>query len=91
MYKSIKVDEATHRALKEGAFNRDITIKEHISEIAKNLVNGIIFDVEAHDTEWLEAVRDDIEIELEKRKNNYLVDKESKKTEDKIIDYRKRG
>ena len=68
MYKSIKVDEATHRALKEGAFNRDITIKEHISEIAKNLVNGIIFDVEAHDTEWLEAVRDDIEIELEKRK-----------------------
>ncbi len=69
MYKSIKVDEATHRALKEGAFNRDITIKEHISEIAKNLVNGIIFDVEAHDTEWLEAVRDDIEIELEKRKN----------------------
>ena len=91
MYKSIKVDEATHRALKEGAFNRDITIKEHISEIAKNLVNGIIFDVEAHDTEWLEAVRDDIEIELEKRKNNYLVDKESKKTDDKIIDYRKRG
>ena len=69
MYKSIKVDEATHRALKQGAFNRDITIKEHISEIAKNLVNGIIFDVEAHDTEWLEAVRDDIEIELEKRKN----------------------
>lgn len=68
MYKSIKVDEATHRALKKGAFGRGITVKEHISEIAKNLVNGIIFDVEAHDTEWLEAVRDDIEIELEKRK-----------------------
>ncbi len=68
MYKSIKVDEATHLALKVGAFNRGITTKEHISEMAKSLVNGIIFDVEAHDTEWLEAVRDDIEIELEKRK-----------------------
>lgn len=91
MYKSIKVDEATHRALKEGAFNRDITIKEHISEIAKNLVNGIIFDVEAHDTEWLEAVRNDIEIELEKRKNNYLVDKENNIKETKYVaDYRKR-
>ena len=69
MYKSIKVDEATHRALKQGAFNRDITIKEHISEMAKSLVNGVVFDVEAHDVEMLEAVRDDIEIELEKRKN----------------------
>ena len=69
MYKTIKVDEATHGALKRGAFNREITIKEHISEIAKSLVNGIIFDVESHDVEWLEAVRDDIEIELEKRKN----------------------
>ena len=69
MYKTIKVDEATHRALKQGAFNREITIKEHISEMSKSLVNGIIFDVEAHDVEWLEAVRDDIEIELEKRKN----------------------
>ena len=68
MYKSIKVDKATHLALKVGACNRGITIKEHISEIAKSLVNGIIFDVEAHSTEWLEAVRDDIEIELEKRK-----------------------
>ncbi len=67
MYKSIKVDEATHRALKEGAWNRGITIKEHISEIAKSLVYGVVFDVEAHDTESLEAVRDDIEIELEKR------------------------
>ena len=69
MYKTIKVDEATHRALKEGAFGRDITIKEHISEIAKSLVNGIIFDVEAHSTDWLEAVKNDIEIELKKRKN----------------------
>ena len=69
MYKSIKVDEATHLALKVGAFNRGITIKEHISIMANNLVNGEIFDVEAHHTDWLEAVRDDIEIELEKRKN----------------------
>ena len=72
MYKSIKVDEATYRALKQGAFNRDITIKEHISEMSKSLVNGVIFDVEAHDVEWLEAVRDDIEIELEKRKNKRI-------------------
>ena len=60
MYKSIKVDKATHLALKVGAFNRGITIKEHIAKISNDLVNGEIFDVEAHDTEWLEAVRDDI-------------------------------
>lgn len=69
MYKSIKVDKATHLALKVGALNRGITIKEHISRMANNLINGEIFDVEAHATEWLEAVRDDIKIELEKRKN----------------------
>lgn len=68
MYKSIKVDEATHLALKVGAFNRNITIKEHIARMANNLINGEIFDVEVHSTEWLEAVRDDIEIEIEKRK-----------------------
>ena len=70
MYKSIKVDEATHKALKQGALNRGITIKEHIARMANNLINGEIFDVEAHDTEWLEAVRDDIEIELKKRKKD---------------------
>lgn len=70
MYKSIKVDEATHKALKQGALNRGITIKEHIAKISKDLVYGEIFDVEAHDTEWLEAVRDDIEIELKKRKKD---------------------
>ena len=68
MYKSIKVDEATHLALRVGAFNKNITIKEHIARMANNLINGEIFDVEAHRTEWLEAVRDDIKIELEKRK-----------------------
>lgn len=70
MYKSIKVDKATHLALKVGAFNRGITIKEHIARMSNNLINGEIFDVEAHSTEWLEAVRDDIEIELEKRKED---------------------
>ena len=69
MYKSIKVDKATHLALRVGAFNRNITIKEHIARMAGNLVNGEIFDVEAHGTDWLEAVKNDIEIELEKRKN----------------------
>ena len=67
MYKTIKVDEPTHLALKVGASNRGISIKEHLSIMANNLVNGIIFDVESHSTDWLESVKEDIEIELEKR------------------------
>lgn len=70
MYKSIKVDEATHLALKVGAFNRNITIKEHIARMANNLINGEIFDSEAHSTDWLEAVKKDIELELKKRKED---------------------
>lgn len=67
MYKTIKVDEPTHLALKIGASNRGISIKEHLSKMANDLVNGMIFDVESHTSEWLEAVKEDIEIELEKR------------------------
>lgn len=68
MYKTIKVDEPTHLALRVGAANRGISIKEHLARMANNLVNGNIFDVEAHNTDWLKAVKDDIEMELKKRK-----------------------
>lgn len=68
MYKTIKVDEPTHLALRVGAANRGISIKEHLSKMANNLINGGIFDVESHNTDWLKAVKEDIEIELKKRK-----------------------
>lgn len=67
MCKTIKVDKATHLALKVGASNRGISIKEHLSKMANNLIDGEIFDVNSHSTEWLEAVKSDIEIELKKR------------------------
>ena len=71
MYKTIKVDHETHLALKIGATNREISIKEHLAKIAKDLKSGMIFDVEAHDSVWLEAVRDDITIELDRRNGRH--------------------
>ena len=65
MYKTIKIDETTHRALKMLAYHNNISIKEYIERI----VNRKFFDVEAYSTDWLEAVNNDIEIELKKRKN----------------------
>lgn len=65
MYKTIKIDETTHRALKMLAYHNNISIKEYIERI----VNRKFFDVEACSTDWLEAVNNDIEIELKKRKN----------------------
>jgi hypothetical protein len=66
-FKMIKVHEATHLALKVGAYTRGISMQDHLAKIAGDLVNGEVFDVESHSTSMLEAVRDDILNELEKR------------------------
>ena len=64
----IKIDEPTHIALKVGAANRGVSMKKHIALIAGLNIEPIPFNVCDYNKDTLEAVRDDIEIELKKRK-----------------------
>ena len=70
MDKMVKVSKETHLALKVGASNRGISMKEHLAKLSNDNIEGIIFDVNSHSTDWLESVRDDIVEELERRKEN---------------------
>lgn len=86
-FKMIKVHTATHLALKIGAFNRGITLQDHLAKIANDLVNGEVFDVDSHSTSMLEAVRDDINNELAYRDYKHS-DRKSKRylQKDKMFD-----
>lgn len=66
MYKTIKVDAATHLVLKVGASNRGTSIKEHLALIASKNIEPVPFNVGDYDIDTLRAVRDDIEEELSK-------------------------
>lgn len=66
-HKIIKVEEKTHTALKVGASNRGISMKEHLSQIANDLVEGCVFDVGRHNIDMLKAVKADICEELKRR------------------------
>lgn len=70
-HKIIKVDKKTHTALKVGASNRGISMKEHLSQIANNLVEGVVIDVGCHDSEMLKEVMNDIKQELSVRGYDY--------------------
>jgi len=67
MSKMIKIDEQTHIALKVGAANRGISMKKHIALMAELNLEPIPFNVCDYNKDTLEAVRDDIKIELERR------------------------
>lgn len=67
MDKIVKVCEGTHKRLKIGAANSDLSIKDFVYKLAINNINGIPFDVEVHKTDDLIAVFADIAIEMSRR------------------------
>ena len=75
--KIIKVAQETHLALKVGASNQGVSMREFIADLSDKNVMGIPFDVEnyGNDAETLIAVFQDISNYMRRIKNN-LTDEE---------------
>ena len=65
--KFIKVDDKTHKLLKMGAANSELSMKAFICKMADKNINGIPFDVDKHSIADLLAVLGNIFIAIERR------------------------